>query len=513
MEIGSIPKNNKDRGQENHMASELIINVTFNEIRMAFLENSIPVEFFIERKNDKNIVGNIYKGRVVRIVPGMDAAFIDVGLEKSAFLYVGDILLDKSMYEEYEDAEFVPQLEIVERIEGVLEEGQEIIVQVSREPIGQKGTRVTSKITLPGRLLVLMPSTQHIGVSRRIEQEEERKRLAAVLKNLCPKGFGLIARTASEGKLEEELASDLGFLQRVWESIHNKAKHVRAPSILHQDLGMILRVIRDLHSHNLKKIVVDNESVYLKIKEFLKEYLPEKGCEAIYFNEKDPIFEAFGIEIDIAKLTQKKIWLKSGGYIVFDYTEALTVIDVNTGRYLGKKDLEDTILRTNLEAVKEIAYQIRLRNIGGIIVVDFIDMEHKESKEMVFQTLVEALKKDRIKTFAYPISEIGLVQITRKRTRHNIVDMLTEVCPNCDGAGYTKSRYTVCYEVLRELLSFCRKEEVKNVNVYLAPEVASFIYEEEKTSIENIENTYETKVNIIAKPEFSINKYHVEKAR
>lgn len=218
------------------MASELIINVTFNEIRMAFLENSIPVEFFIERKNDKNIVGNIYKGRVVRIVPGMDAAFIDVGLEKSAFLYVGDILLDKSMYEEYEDAEFVPQLEIVERIEGVLEEGQEIIVQVSREPIGQKGTRVTSKITLPGRLLVLMPSTQHIGVSRRIEQEEERKRLAAVLKNLCPKGFGLIARTASEGKLEEELASDLGFLQRVWESIHNKAKHVRAPSILHQDL-------------------------------------------------------------------------------------------------------------------------------------------------------------------------------------------------------------------------------------------------------------------------------------
>ena len=492
------------------MASELIINVTFNEIRMAFLENGIPVEFFIERKNDKNMVGNIHKGKVVRIVPGMDAAFVDVGLEKSAFLYVGDILLDRAMYEEYEDTDFVPQVN--ERIEGVLEEGQEIIVQVSREPIGQKGTRVTSKITLPGRLLVLMPSTQHIGVSRRIEQEEERKRLANVLKEICPKGFGLIARTASEGKNEEELASDLNFLQRIWESIQKKAKHVRAPSILHQDLGMILRVIRDLHSHNLKRIVVDDESVFLKVKEFLKEYLPEEGCEAVCFSEKDPVFEAFGIEIDIAKLTQKKIWLKSGGYIVFDYTEALTVIDVNTGRYLGRKDLEDTILRTNLEAVKEIAYQIRLRNIGGIIVVDFIDMERKESREMVFQTLVDALKKDRIKTFAYPISEIGLVQITRKRTRHNIVNMLTEMCPNCDGVSYIKSRYTVCYEVLRELLSLCRKEGGKKVNLYLAPEVASFIYEEEKNSIEHIETTYETKINIIANPALSINRFHIEKS-
>jgi len=494
------------------MPAELIINVTFNEIRMAFLENGIPVEFFIERKNDKNIVGNIYKGKVARIVPGMDAAFVDIGLEKSAFLYVGDIMLDRAMYEEYDDAEIIFPVDLNERIEGVLEEGQELIVQVSREPIGQKGTRVTSKITLPGRLLVLMPSTQHIGVSRRIEQEEERKRLAAVLKDICPKGFGLIARTASEGKSEEELASDLNFLKRIWESIQDRAKHIRAPSILHQDLGLILRVIRDLHSHNLKKIVVDDEIVFKKIEEFLKEYLPEEGCEAVFFDDKDPIFEVYGIEIDVAKLAQKKIWLKSGGYIVFDYTEALTVIDVNTGRYLGRKDLEDTILRTNLEAVKEIAYQIRLRNIGGIIVVDFIDMERKDSRETVFQALVDALKKDRIKTFAYPISEIGLVQITRKRTRHNIVDMLTEVCPTCEGAGYIKSRYTVCYEVLRELKSFCRKEEAKKINVFLSPEVASFMYEEEKASIEYIENVYKTKINIIANPEFSVDRLQVEKA-
>jgi ribonuclease G len=490
------------------MASELIINVTFSETRIAFLENGVLVEFFIEKKNDNSMVGSIYKGKVARIVPGMDAAFVDIGLEKSAFLYVGDIILDRLMYEEFEDSGFPP--EIPERIEGVLEEGQELTVQVSREPIGQKGTRVTSKVTLPGRLLVLMPSTEHVGVSRRIEQEDERKRLASILKDLCPKGYGIIARTASEGKAKEELESDLNFLRRVWESVQEKAKHVGAPSILHQDLGIIFRVIRDLHSHNLKRIVVDDRYIYERIQEFLFDLLPEEACEVSYFDEKDPIFEVYGIEIEIAKLLHKKIWLKSGGYIVLDYTEALTVIDVNTGRYLGKKDLEDTILRTNLEAVKEIAYQIRLRNIGGIIIVDFIDMERKESREQVFQALMDVLKKDRIKTFAYPISEIGLVQLTRKRTRHNMVTLLTEVCPNCDGSGYIKSRYTVCYEVLRELRSACRKEEGKIFNVYLAPEVVSLLYEEEKSSIEFLENTYKTKINIIANPEFTVDRFQVE---
>ncbi|MBA4418856.1 MAG: Rne/Rng family ribonuclease [Syntrophus sp. (in: bacteria)] len=490
------------------MASELIINVTFSETRIAFLENGVLVEFFIEKKNDNSMVGSIYKGKVARIVPGMDAAFIDIGLEKSAFLYVGDIILDRMMYEEFEDNGL--PVEVPERIEGVLEEGQELIVQVSREPIGQKGTRVTSKITLPGRLLVLMPSTEHVGVSRRIEQEDERKRLATILKEICPKGFGIIARTASEGKVAEELEGDLNFLRRVWESVQEKGKSVGAPSILHQDLGIIFRVIRDLHAHNLKRIVVDDLYIYERIQEFLKELLPEEACEVTFFNEKDPVFEAYGIEIEITKLLYKKIWLKSGGYIVLDYTEALTVIDVNTGRYLGKKDLEDTILRTNLEAVKEIAYQIRLRNIGGIIIIDFIDMEKMESREMVFQAMMDVLKKDRIKTFAYPISEIGLVQLTRKRTRHNMVTLLTETCPNCDGAGYIKSRYTVCYEVLRELRSACRKEEGKAFNVYLATEVVSLLYEEEKGSIEFLEKTYKTKINIIANPEFTVDRFQVE---
>jgi len=490
------------------MASELIINVTFNETRIAFLENGLLVEFFVERKNDNSMVGNIFKGKVVRIVPGMDAAFVDIGLEKSSFLYVGDIIIDDMMYEEFEDSGFYTQVN--ERIEGVLEEGQELIVQVSREPIGQKGTRVTSKITLPGRFLVLMPGTEHIGVSRRIEVEDERKRLASLLREICPKGYGLIARTASEGKTKDDLLSDLSFLERIWKSIQEKAKVVGAPTILHQDVGIIFRVIRDLHSHNLKRIVVDDITVFRRIQDFLKDYLPEESCEVIYFDEKDPIFEVFGIEIEIAKLLQKKIWLKSGGYIVIDNTEALTVIDVNTGRYLGRKDLEDTILRTNLEAIKEIAYQIRLRNIGGIIVVDFIDMEKKESREIVFQALVEALKKDRIKTFAYPMSEIGVIQITRKRTRHNIVNMLTEVCPVCEGSGYVKSRYTVCYEALRELRSFCKKESGKAVDIYLSPEVASVLYEEEKSSLEYIEKTFQTKINIVANPDLSIEKFYVK---
>ena len=490
------------------MPSELIINATFSETRIAFLENGILTEFFIERKKDRSIVGNIYKGRVVRILPGMDAAFVDIGLEKSAFLYVGDIVVDAMMYEEFE--EVGTAVEASERIEGVLEEGQEIIVQVSREPIGQKGTRVTSRITLPGRLLVLMSATEHVGVSRRIEDEEERKRLASILKNICPKGFGLIARTACEGKKEDELLADLDFLRRMWGSIQEKARKVRAPAMLHQDLRLIFRVIRDLHAHALRKIVIDDPALYKRVEEFLKEYLPEEQCEVELFDEKEDIFESYRVEVEISKLTQKKIWLKSGGYIVLDYTEALNVIDVNTGKYTGKKGLEDTILKTNLEAVKEIAYQIRLRNLGGIIIVDFIDMERKDSRGSVFQALLDALKRDRIKTFAYPISELGLVQLTRKRTRENVVTMLTESCPTCEGSGYIKSRYTICYEVLRMLRVLCGKGKVKQFNVHLAPEVARLLVEEEKTSLEYLENSFGTKINIIANSALIIDTFEVK---
>jgi len=456
------------------MASELIINSTFSEIRIAFLENGVLTEFFVEWKNERSIVGNVYKGRVVRILPGMDAAFVDIGLEKSAFLYVGDIVADMMMLEEFEETGAA--LEVSERIEGVLEEGQEIIVQVSREPIGQKGTRATSRITLPGRLLVLMSASEHIGVSRRIEDDDERKRLTSILKAMAPKGFGLIARTACEGKREDELKADLDFLMRMWAGIQEKAKQARAPALLHRDLRLIFRVVRDLHAHGLKRIIVDDPVLYKRIEEFVKEYLPEDRTEIELFDENEDIFDFYRIEVDISKLTQKKIW-----------------------RYLGRRGLEDTILKTNLEAVKEIAYQIRLRNMGGIIVVDFIDMERRDSRETVFKALLDALKKDRIKTFAYPISELGLVQLTRKRTRENVVTMLTEPCAVCEGSGYVKSRHTVCYEVLRRLRVLCRRGEGKRFDIFLAPEAARLLVEEEKGSIEHLESTFGVKINIVAR--------------
>lgn len=491
------------------MNSELLVNVTFSETRIALLENGTLVEFFIERKNEKGIVGNIYKGKVIRILPGMDAAFVDIGLDRASFLYVKDVVLDPGMYVEYEDANY--SLDQRERIEGVLEEGQELIVQVSRGPVGTKGVRVSSKITLPGRLLVLLPKAWHLGVSRRISNEAERRRLHQILKEIRPQGYGLIARTASEGKEKEDLLRDLEFLMSIWKSIVDKAERVNAPKILYQDTGLVFRVIRDLYAHNLKRIVIDDQKMYLSVKDFMREYLPDLECDVVLYDGEEPIFDAYGIEMEIEKISQRKIWLKSGGYIVFDYTEALTVIDVNTGRYLGKRNLEDTILRTNIEAAKEIAYQIRLRNIGGIIIIDFIDMEKQESKELVYNTLCEALKKDRIRSVVYPISEIGVVQLTRKRTGTDVVRMLLEPCNLCEGTGFQVSRYSTLYKLLRELKYSCMKEKVSLYEVYVSPEIASLLYEEEKEAIDSLENEFRKKINVISKEEFDTHEFRIER--
>lgn len=491
------------------MNSELLINVTFSETRIALLENGTLVEFFIERKNEKGIVGNIYKGKVIRILPGMDAAFVDIGLERASFLYVKDIVLDPGMYVEYEDGNYT--LDQKERIEGVLEEGQELIVQVSRGPVGTKGVRVSSKITLPGRLLVLLPKAGHLGVSRRISNESERRRLHQILKEIRPQGYGLIARTASEGKERDDLVRDLEFLMSIWRSIIEKAERVSAPRILYQDTGLIFRVIRDLYAHNLKRIIIDDQRLFLSVREFMKDYLPDLECEVILYDGDEPIFDAYGIEMEIEKIYQRKIWLKSGGYIVFDYTEALTVIDVNTGRYLGKKNLEDTILRTNLEAAKEIAYQIRLRNIGGIIIIDFIDMERPESRELVYNTLCEALKKDRIRTVVYPISEIGVVQLTRKRTGTDVVRMLLEPCSACDGLGFQISKYMTLYKLLRELKYSSMKENVIGYEVYVSPDIANLLYEEEKEALETLENQFKKKINVISRDDLETHEFRIER--
>ncbi|MGE5299499.1 MAG: Rne/Rng family ribonuclease, partial [Acidobacteriota bacterium] len=351
------------------MGSEILINVTRGESRVALLEGGQVVEFYVERKRDASLVGNIYKGKVVKILPGMQSAFVDIGLEKAAFLYVADIKADTDEYaplfEEEEKEE--NSLEVIPRkcrsemtIEEIIQEGQEFLVQVSKDPIGSKGARVTSYITLPGRYLVLMPNVEHIGISRRISDEEERNRLKAIVGKIKPPGYGLIIRTASEDSAEEDIGKDLQFLILLWENLAEKKDRVPARGLLYSDLDLVFRSVRDLMSQDVERLIIDSTEEYNRIIEFVKTYFPKLLDKIELYEEAEPIFDAFGIELDISRAIGRRVWLKSGGYIVVDQTEAMTVIDVNTGKFVGKEGLEDTILKTNLEAVKEIAYQIRL---------------------------------------------------------------------------------------------------------------------------------------------------------
>jgi ribonuclease G len=420
------------------MDSEILINVTPEETRVALLEGGLVVEFYVERKHDASLVGNIYKGRVLKILPGMQSAFVDIGLEKAAFLYISDIRADIADIEEY--APFVEEkdnpLDLVSKrgkpefaIEDLVQEGQEILIQVSKDPLGSKGARLTSYVTLPGRYLVLMPNVEHIGISRRIPDEEERARLRGIVEGLRPRGYGLIIRTASEGSTEEDIKKDLEFLLLLWETILKKRDKVTASSLLYSDLDLVFRSVRDLMSPDVKRLVIDSEEEHEKLKDFVRTNFEKLLGKIDLYEGTEPIFDAFGTEIDISRALGRKVWLKSGGYIIIDQTEAMTVIDVNTGKFVGKEELEDTIFKTNIEAVKEIAYQIRLRNLGGIIIVDFIDMERPENKEKVFNAFVDAMKKDKAKNTISHITELGLIQMTRKRVRESLGRILCEACP------------------------------------------------------------------------------------
>ena len=485
------------------MAIEILINATHEEIRVGLLEGGQVVEFYVERKRDASLVGNIYKGRAVKILPGMQSAFIDIGLERAAFLYVADIRADVEEYAPFlEDEEKSDSLEFISRrgrpdlsIEELIQQGQEILVHVSKDPIGSKGARVTSYITMPGRYLVLMPNVEHVGISRRIADEKERARLKSIVEAIKPKGYGLIIRTASEGCSEEELQKDLEFLILIWENIQRKKDKVTAPSLLYSDLDLVFRSIRDLLTQNVERLVIDSPEEYEKIKEFVKTYFPKLLDKIILYEGQEPIFDAFGIELDISRALGRKVWLKSGGYIVIDQIEAMTVIDVNTGKFVGKEGLEDTILKTNLEAVKEIAYQIRLRNLGGIIIIDFIDMERHENREKVFNAFVEAMKKDRAKNTIFHISELGLIQMTRKRVRESIGRILCEPCPYCEAKGFVKSPRTLCYEILRKITKLAKHGSEKII-ITAHPSVAELLSDEERLGLEEIENRYGIKVII-----------------
>jgi ribonuclease G len=485
------------------MESEIIINVTRDEIRVGLLEGGQVVEFYVERKRDASLVGNIYKGKVVKILPGMQSAFVDIGLEKAAFLYVTDIHAGLEEFAPFlEEEEKVNSIDLVSKrgrpdltIEDMIQEGQEILVQVSKDPIGSKGARVTSYVTLPGRYLVLMPNVEHIGISRRISDEAERTRLRTIVDEIKPKGYGLIIRTASEGSAEEDLKKDLDFLFLLWENIQKKKDRVSAPTLLYSDLDLVFRSVRDLMVQDVRSLVVDSSDECERIRDFVRTYFEKLLGNIDLYEGTEPVFDALGIEFDIARALGRKVWLKSGGYIVIDQTEAMTVIDVNTGKFVGKEELEDTILKTNLEAVKEIAYQIRLRNLGGIIIVDFIDMEKYENRDRVFNAFVEAMKKDRAKNTISHISELGLIQMTRKRVRESLGRTLCETCPYCEGKGFVKSPRTLCYEIFRKVTRLA-KHGSDRIIVTAHPSVAELLSDEERAGIEDIENKYSVKVTI-----------------
>jgi ribonuclease G len=493
------------------MANELIINVTSQETKVALLEDRVLAELYIERTKGRGIMGNIYKGKVVKVLPGMQAAFVDIGLEKAAFLYVSDVYGGMEDYDEmgFMGMEMPIYFNSSSQIEDLLSEGQEILVQVSKEPLGTKGTRITSHITLPGRYLVFMPMVDHVGVSRRIKDEKERRRLREIAQSIKPPNSGLIVRTASEGSESEEIRNDMEFLLHLWNNIQKKKENSTAPCLIHSDLTMVLRVIRDILSFQVNRIIIDSKEEYDNIISFINTYMPKQKYEIILYGNNEPIFDAYGIEMEIDKILGRKIWLKSGGYIVIDMSEALVAIDVNTGRYVGKRNLADTLLKTNLEAAKEIAYQLRLRNIGGIIIIDFIDMEREGDREKVYQVLEEATKKDRQKTNIFKISELGLVEMTRKRTRENISRILGEPCSYCEGSGLIKSKTTVCYEIFREIERTASELGGHNIVVEVNPEVADLLYEEERVGVDELEKKLRKKIVIKGKAGFHQEQFNI----
>ena len=508
------------------MYKELVINVTEHETRVALLEDSTIVELFIERPENADITGNIYKGRVQRVLPGMQAAFIDIGLQQAAFIYVDDVFgdHDEELVQHFniheadesdisEPSNDVSAIAAADRrvpIEDLLTDGQDILVQVAKSPIGTKGARVTSYVSMPGRFLVLMPSSNHIGVSRRIEDEVERSRLKSMVSELKAEDeLGYIVRTAAEGIHEEKFIYEMGFLKDLWGNIQKKYKRAPTPSLLHQEITITLRAVRDLLIHEADRLIIDSRPEYESILSFLDVFNPNLKDSVEFYEGNEPIFDAYNLEADISRALKRKVWLKSGGYIVIEQTEALVAIDVNTGRYVGTHNLEETILKTNLEAVKEIAYQVRLRDVGGIIISDFIDMEKKANQEKVFNALKEALKKDRSKTYVLPISEMGLIQMTRKRIRKSLNRMLCEPCFYCDGEGHLISKQSLCYNIYREILRHAHDMMGTRLTLKVNPKIAELLHGEENHLISDAEKAIGKQIVIYPNSQFHLEQFDI----
>ncbi len=495
------------------MGSSILINVDLKETRVAIVEDVGLAEIYIERKKERTIAGNIYKGRVVKVLPGMDAAFVDIGVGRAGFLYVSEVSpvdLSEDFSDLVEDGQIPKRVPKGVPIEDILQEGQEVIVQVAKEPLGSKGPRLTSHITLPGRYLILMPTMTHIGVSHRITDAEERKRLKGIVDSIRPSGYGFIVRTVSEGKSEDELRADMEYLLSLWDSIRKKAERVSAPCLLYADLDLPLRALRDFFTVDTDEVVVDDKGTYEKCLEFARSYVPRAVDKIRLYSDPLPIFYRYGVEEEIQKALGKRVWLKSGGYIVIEETEALTAIDVNTGKFVGKSNLEETIFQTNLEAAKEIAHQIRLRNIGGIIIIDFIDMSSEEHRQEVLRVLSEHLKKDRFPSNIQGFTELGLVIMTRKRVKESLLKSLCGSCSYCGGRGYIKPPDTVCYEIFREIRRVRALNPKKNlIFVEAHPDVAKFMIEEESDSMEDLEELLGVKIRVQENAGFHQEQYRV----
>ena len=503
------------------MSEEILINVTPRETRVAVVENGVLQEILIERERRRGLVGNIYKGKVCRVLPGMEAAFVDIGLERAAFLHVSDIQsafnLEKEQPEQETNnanntdtttpAEETPQpLQITD----LLRPGQELIVQVIKDAIGTKGARLTTHISIPSRYLVLLSNSDSMGVSVKIDDETERQRLKDIVSTFRAEfGGGYIVRTAAEGIDSWALRADMQFLQRLWESIQQSTSKSHSGDVVYEDLPLALRVLRDFVGDDVEKVRIDSSDAYQRLQRFAEQFVPDMLPRIQHYTGERPIFDLYNIEDEIQKALGRKVFLKSGGYLIIDQTEAMTTIDVNTGAYVGHRNLEETIFKTNLEATQAIARHLRLRNLGGIIILDFIDMSNEEHKQQVLKALERHLEKDHSKIHISEVSALGLVEMTRKRTRESLEHVLCEPCAVCEGRGSLKTAETICYEIYREILREARQYEARQFLVLASQEVVDLMLDEESNSVAELESFLSIPVKFQAEVLYTQEQYDV----
>lgn len=466
------------------------------------LEERELVEFLIEREEARRSVGDIYYGRVTAVIPGIQAAFVDIGQEKAAFLHVSDVAtgsIDPELLDE-EDTEIPSGRRELPPIENLLKKGQDIIVQVRKEAIGTKGPRISSELSLPGRYAVLMPGLDHIGVSKKIDDRRERSRLKQIVRKFRPPGAAIIVRTAGEGVTEDQLRDDIRYLEKLWKEITEKSQRASPPALIHEDVDLTIFALRDLFTEDVESIVIDNRVEFERLRSYLKSLAPQLGSRVRLYEEKTPIFDFYDLEGDIEKILESKIWLKKGGYIVIEHTEALVTIDVNTGRYVGKRDQEETILETNMIAAKEIARQLRLRDIGGIIVVDFIDMEVEENRRKVYNEFRGLLKKDRSRVRVYPMSDLGIIEVSRKRVRPSLLHYFSEECPYCEGHGKVLSLESMAMKVEQWIRRIGAQKKERGILFRLNPVLGVFLRDERAENLTELAETYRVRVELVDDP-------------